>query len=104
MTVTVVPIFEPDVKPAQPLAKVMNERLKRLAAELEDLHLKDLKSTEPMFEDVVIYISYNSKYSIRWKIVNDVPEKVSFFVTEQCDKLGYIKWKEVSLYNFNGRS
>lgn len=104
MTVTVLPIIEPDAKPAVPLAKVMNERLKRLAAELESLHLKDLKSVEPMFEDVVIYISYNSKYSIRWKIVNDVPENVTSMVTEQCDKLGYIKWKEVSLYNFNGRS
>jgi hypothetical protein len=104
MTVTVLPIIEPDTKPAVPLAKVMNERLKRLAAELEGLHLKGLKSIEPMFEDVVIYISYNSKYSIRWKIVNDVPENVTSMVTEQCDKLGYIKWKEVSLYNFNGRS
>jgi hypothetical protein len=87
-----------------PLAKVMNERLKRLAAELESIHLKDLKSVEPMFEDVVIYMSYNSKYSIRWKIVNDVSENVSLLVTEQCDKLGYIKWKEASLYNFNGKS
>jgi len=104
MTVTVLPIIEPDAKPAVPLAKVMNERLKRLAAELESIHLKDLKSVEPMFEDVVIYMSYNSKYSVRWKIVNDVPEHVSSLVTEQCDKLGYIKWKEASLYNFNGKS
>lgn len=103
MTVTVLPIIEPETKPAVPLAKVMNERLKRLAAELGELHLKDLKSVEPMFEDVVIYISYNSKYSIRWKIVNDVPANVTAMVSDQCDKLGYIKWKEVSLYNFNGR-
>lgn len=104
MTVTVLPIIETEIKPAAPLAKVMNERLKRLAAELQGLHLKDLTSEEPMFEDVVIYISYNSKYSIRWKIVNDVPGKVTSLVSEQCDKLGYIKWKEVSLYNFNGKS
>jgi len=104
MTVTVLPIVEPEIKPAPPLAKVMNERLKRLAEELKELHLKDLKSEEPMFEDVVIYISYNSKYSIRWKIVNDVPENISKMVTDACDQLGYIKWKAISLYNFNGKS
>ncbi|HKG07909.1 MAG TPA: hypothetical protein VKB19_15680 [Pedobacter sp.] len=104
MTVTVLPIIEPETKPAVPLAKVMNERLKRLAGELQEQHLKDLKSEEPMFDDVVIYISYNSKYSIRWKIVNDVPENISNIVNDACDKLGYIKWKAVSLYNFNGKS
>ena len=104
MTVTVVPILEPDVKPAAPLAKVMNERLVRLAAELQDVHLKDLTGEEPMFDDVVIYVSYNSKYSIRWKIVNDVPENIATMVGTACDKLGYIKWKATSLYNFNGKS
>ncbi|MES2456781.1 MAG: hypothetical protein V4594_14610 [Bacteroidota bacterium] len=104
MTVTVVPILEPDVKPAAALAKVMNERLVRLAAELQDQHLKDLSGEEPMFDDIVIYVSYNSKYSIRWKIVNDVPENIVFMVNAACDKLGYIKWKATSLYNFNGKS
>jgi hypothetical protein len=104
MTVTVLAIIEPETKPAAPLAKVMNERLIRLAAELQDVHLKDLESEEPMFGDLVIYISYNSKHSIRWKIVNDVPEQISAMVTDRCDKLGYIKWKAVSLYNYNGKS
>lgn len=104
MTVTVVPIIEPDVKPAAPLARVMNERLQRLAAELQDQHLKDLSAVEPLFEDIVVYISYNSKYNVRWKIVNDVPEAVTNLVTRVCDKLGYIRWKASSLYNFNSRS
>lgn len=93
MTVTVLPILEPDTKPAAPLAKVMNERLIRFAKELQEIHLRSLESAEPLFEDVVVYISYNSKYSIRWKIVNDVPGNIEAEVAEQCGRLGYIKWK-----------
>lgn len=104
MTVTVLPIIETETKPVAPLAKVMNERLTRLATELQDQHLKDLIAQEPMFGDLVIYISYNTKYSIRWKIVNDVDEHITRMVAEQCDKLGYIRWKAVSLYNYNGKS
>lgn len=101
MTITVVPIIEPDIKPAAPLAKVMNERLSRLAKELQDEHLKDLDHMEPLFEDVVIYLSYNSKYTIRWKIVNDVPEHAIIEVAAQCDRLGYIRWKTATLNSFN---
>lgn len=93
MTVTVLAIIEPDVKPAPPLAKVMNERLMRFAKELQETHLKGLETVEPLFDDVVIYIGYNSKYSIRWKIVNDVPGGIEAEVADQCAKLGYIKWK-----------
>lgn len=93
MTVTVLAIIEPDTRPAPPLAKVMNERLVRFAKELQDIHLKGLETVEPLFEDVVVYMSYNSKYSIRWKIVNDVPGNIEAEVAEQCAKLGYIKWK-----------
>jgi hypothetical protein len=93
MTVTVLAIIEPDVKPAPPLAKVMNERLVRFAKELQDKHLKGLEKVEPLLDDVVIYIGYNSKYSIRWKVVNDVPGGIEAEVADQCAKLGYIKWK-----------
>lgn len=100
MTVTVLPIIEPAPIPALPLAKVMNERLRRLAQELQETHLKGLNTVEPLYEDVVIYIGYNNKYNIRWKIVNDVPQEITTLITEQCDKLGYLKWKDVSLYKF----
>lgn len=93
MIVTVLPIIEPDTKPAVPLAKVMNERLKRFAKDLQDIHLKGLASVEPLYGDVVIYIGYNSKYSIRWKIVNDVSAKVETEIADQCGRLGYIRWK-----------
>lgn len=96
MIVTVVPIIEPDLRPGAPLAQVMNERLSRLARELRDEHLKSIEFIEPAFEDVVIYISYNNNYNIRWKIVNDVSEVVVTAVTKACDQLGYIKWKTIS--------
>jgi len=101
MTVTVLAIIETDVSLAAPLSTVMNERLKRLAAELQKVHLKELESVEPLMQDIVVYMSYNSKYNIRWKIVNDVPDFISQAVGDQCDKLGYIRWKTSSLYNFN---
>jgi hypothetical protein len=96
MTVTVLAIIEPDVKPAPPLAKVMNERLARFAKELQDTHLKGLETVEPLFDDVVIYIGYNNKYSVRWQIVNDVPASIEAEVADQCAKLGYIKWKTMA--------
>jgi hypothetical protein len=103
MTVTVLPIIESEAIPAAPLAKVMNERLRRFAVELRDIHLKELETIEPMFEDLVIYIGYNTKYSIRWKIVNDVPAKIEAIVANQCALLGYIRWKTSTLNSFHGR-
>lgn len=100
MNVTVLPIIEPETIPAAPLSKVMNERLQRFATELQDVHLKPLESVEPLFEDVVIYISYNNKYNIRWKIVNDVAEYIEVAVAKQCGQLGYIKWKTVTVNTF----
>lgn len=101
MIITVLPIIDPDPTATMPLAKVMNERLQRLATELQEKHLKHLESVEPLFEDLVIYISYNSKYSIRWRVVNDVAAAVENEVAEQCGRLGYIKWKTATLNTFN---
>jgi hypothetical protein len=55
-----------------------------------------------MFDDLVVYISYNSKYSVRWRVVNDVPKQVEDLVAEKCAALGYIKWKTVTVNTFNG--
>lgn len=103
MIVTVVPIIEPEPKPAAPLAKVMQERLQSIAKELQDVHLKHMEAIEPLFEDVVIYISYNSKYSVRWRIVNDVPAHAEVMTAEACAKLGYIKWKTATVNTFHSR-
>lgn len=101
MIITVLPIIDFDSTPTAPLAKVMTERLRRLAHELQHVHLKSFENLEPLFEDVVIYMSYNSKFNIRWRIVNDVAASVETEVAEICGKLGYIKWKTATLNTFN---
>ncbi|MGF1922650.1 MAG: hypothetical protein ACQUHE_00615 [Bacteroidia bacterium] len=102
MIVTVVPIFDFEVQPSQPLKKVMTLRLKRLAEELQDTHLKDLEFVEPFLADVVIYLSYNSKYTIRWRIANDVPKDIELVVADICARLNYIYWKTATLNVFKG--
>lgn len=102
MTITVLPIIEPGVNPGATLTTVMNERLQRLAKELQTVHLKSLEKLEPLYGDVVIYISYNSGYTIRWRIVNDAPEGAEAEVAKHCDRLGYIKWKTATINSFKG--
>ncbi|CAH0278802.1 hypothetical protein SRABI27_03713 [Pedobacter sp. Bi27] len=97
MTVTVLAILETDFVPAKNLAKVMNDRLERAAMELRNNHLKALYGRGFSCEDLVIYISYNSKYKIRYRIVNDVPADIEYFVAETCGRLGYILWRSVSV-------
>ena len=102
MIITVVPIFDFEVQPAQPLKKVMTARLKRLSEELKTIHLKDLEFVEPFLADVVIYLSYNLKYTIRWRIANDVPKDIELIVADVCARLNYIYWRTASLNVFKG--
>lgn len=101
MTVTVLAIFD-EFNPNAPLAKVLKERLMRLATELQDIQLKPLLAMPPMDDDVVIYLSYNLKYSIRWRIANDVPSFVEKEVAQVCANLNYIPWKTASINIFKG--
>lgn len=101
MIVTVLAIFD-EFNPNAPLAKVMKERLVRLAAELQDVHLKGLASVEPLTDDLVVYISYNPKFTVRWRIVNDVPPLVEKEVADHCANLGYIVWKTATINVFKG--
>ncbi len=101
MTVTVLAIFD-EFNPHAPLAKVLKERLIRLAAELQDTHLKQIAQLPPMDEDVVVYLSYTLKYSIRWRIANDVPNFVEKEVSEVCALLGYNVWKTRTINVFKG--
>lgn len=103
MIVTVLAILD-DLNPTAPLAKVMKERLLRLANELQQIELKSLTSLEPLTDDVVVYISYNPKFTVRWRIVNDVPALVEKEVAERCAALGYIPWKTAALNVFKGNS
>jgi len=93
MTVTVLAILETDFKPEKALAKVMNDRLQKAAKELQASHLKSLSGRGFSSDDLVIYISYNPKYKIRYRIVNDVDADIEYFVAETCGRLGYILWK-----------
>ncbi|RZK48397.1 MAG: hypothetical protein EOO99_10390 [Pedobacter sp.] len=93
MIVTVVPIFEYEIQPSQPLQKVMSTRLKNIAETLENEHLSFLNHIEPLNADIVIYISYNSKYTVRWQIVNDVPAEIESQVRAVCGGLNYLPWK-----------
>lgn len=93
MTVTVLAILETDFKPEKALAKVMNDRLVRAAKELQEVHFKPLSGRGFSDDDVVVYISYNPKYKIRYRIVNDVPADIEYFVAECCGRLGFILWR-----------
>lgn len=93
MTVTVLPIFETEFKPQRSLAKVMNDRLQKAAKELQTIHFSALSGRGFSSEDLVVYISYTPKYKIRYRIVNDVPADIEYFVAERCGRLGYLLWR-----------
>lgn len=97
MIVTVVPFFDVEVQPNQPLKRLMADRLKRFADELQRNHLKELEFVEPYLDDVVIYLSYNPKYTVRWRIANDVTKEVEEVVALACARLNYIPWKTSTL-------
>lgn len=98
-TITVLAIIDFEAKPSAPLTKMMNERLERFAAELQTYFDVELQGNN-RFADLVIYLSYNSNYAIRWAIVNDVPEQIAALVAKKCADLGYIVWKTADLYRF----
>nr|WP_121271087.1 hypothetical protein [Pedobacter schmidteae] len=98
-TVTVLAIIDFDAKPKAPLTRMMNERLDRFAADLEAFFYLELQG-EQACKDLVVYLSYNSNYAIRWTIVNDVPGHIADLVAQKCANLGYISWKDVDLYRF----
>jgi len=100
MKVTVVPIIDPAANPGAALATVMNKRLERLAKELQTVELRSMETMEPLYGDVVIYISYNTKYNIRWRIVNDVQADAEMVVAKHCDELGYLRWKTSTINSF----
>ncbi|HMI01131.1 MAG TPA: hypothetical protein VK541_01540 [Pedobacter sp.] len=99
INVTVLPITESNLKPGTPLVRIMTERLNGFAAELQ-VHFQNKFSDEKYGQELVVYISYNSNYTVRWKIVNDVSQYIQDEVTKRCADLGYIQWKGFELYSF----
>ncbi|WP_443938631.1 hypothetical protein [Pedobacter sp. MW01-1-1] len=104
MTVTVLAILETDFRPDPSLSKLMNNRLQQAAEELQNDKLKALNEVGKRDDDVVVYISFNPKYSIRWRIVNDVAKETEEFVSEVCANMGYIPWKTATLNVFKGNA
>jgi hypothetical protein len=98
-TVTVLAIIDFDEKPNAPLTRLMNQRLEQFAADLQ-MYLEKALPDVSNSDDLVIYISYSSNYTIRWVIVNDVHEDIYTIVADKCAKLGYITWKNVDMYKF----
>ena len=98
-TITVRAVIDFETKPKAPLTRMMNERLERFAAELYT-YLDLALSGDRNFGDLVVYISYNSNYAVRWTILHQVPERISDLVAQKCAELGFIAWKNVDLYRF----
>ncbi|WP_158799395.1 hypothetical protein [Pedobacter sp. L105] len=92
MIITVLSIIDTQ-RTGLSLSKMMNQRLERLAQELQNVHLKPLRAAYPGCSDLVVYISYTSSYTIKWRVVNDVPREIEQEVAKYCGKLGYIEWK-----------
>ncbi|MNK54385.1 hypothetical protein D3C87_733700 [compost metagenome] len=95
MKVTVNAILETEFRQDPALARIMNNRLQRAAQELQDLHLRDLCGLRSTVHNLIIHLSYNQKYKIRYRILNDVPAAVEFMVAERSGKLGYIKHRNL---------
>lgn len=92
LIVTVLPIKEAKTGTVLPLERVMDERLSRLASEMQNILEHELREFQDC-DDLVIWLSYSSSYAVRWKIVNDVPNRIEDAVANLCAKLGYVIWK-----------
>ena len=101
MTVTVLAIIETDFVPQKQLAKIMNDRLQQAAKNLELVHLKSLSGVGFPSDDLVVYLSYNAKYKIRYRVVNDVPSDIEYLVSTVCGRLGFLQWKTPILKDVN---
>jgi len=101
MVVTVLAILDTDFAPQKNLAKIMNERLERAARELQQVHLKSLSGRGFSTDDLIVYLSFNPKFKIRFRLVNDVPSDVEYFVNELCGRLGYMPWKTALIERIN---
>ena len=70
------------------LFKIFNQKLSQKAAELQHFSLRHLEYVEPIFDDVVIYLIYNTKNQMRWFIANDVTKDINVLIIKEMIKLG----------------
>lgn len=67
--------------------KILNQKLLEKAAELQHFSLRHLEYVDPIFDDVVIYLSYTSKHQLRWQIANDVCPEIDVLIKKEMTKL-----------------
>lgn len=91
INVTILPII--NTKSLTELDKLMNERLTMLSVDLR-AYLTKMFAKEIEHNDLVIYMSYNAKYTVQWQIMNDVPKHIQAEVAKCCDNLGYFQRKQ----------
>lgn len=68
--------------------KILNQKLLEKAAELQHFSLRHLEYVDPIFDDVVIYLTHNEKNQVRWHIANDVSTEITQLITKEMNKLG----------------
>ncbi|MBG6234593.1 hypothetical protein IWX76_001148 [Pedobacter sp. CAN_A7] len=68
--------------------KILNQKLLEKAAELQHFSLRHLEYIDPIYDDVVIYITYNEKNQLRWYIANDVTADITTLINKEMNKLG----------------
>lgn len=93
INVTILAMVDQQPKIMTSVDKLMNERLTGLATDLQ-AYLTKVFLAEKSYEDLVVYISYNTKYSVQWKIVSDVSTHIQAEVAKCCTNLGYLEWKD----------
>ncbi|MET3113750.1 hypothetical protein AAKU52_001479 [Pedobacter sp. CG_S7] len=72
------------------LFKIFNQKLLEKAAELQHFSLRHLEYVDPIFDDVVIYLIYNTKNQMRWYIANDVTPEINALIIKEMRKLAMI--------------
>jgi hypothetical protein len=95
MKVRVVAILDTEFKQEPALAKIMNNRLQTAAKELQEFHLTSLHERRSTADCLMIHLSYNQKYKVRYSIIGEVPADIEYLVAERCNRLGYILYKNI---------
>lgn len=72
------------------LVKIFNQKLLEKAAELQHFSLRYLEYVDPIYEDVVIYLYYNTKNQMRWYIANDVSADINDLIKKEMQKLSMV--------------
>lgn len=73
------------------VVNILNQKLREKAAELQHFSLRHLEYIDPIFDDVVIYLTYTAKNQLRWHIANDVTPEVTDLMRKEMKKLELVE-------------